>query len=63
MGEVRSTKEWSDITVLNADERFLPTLLKLYEDFPKLRIILEQNTTAKAIKAVKQCGPTVAATQ
>jgi dihydroorotase len=52
----------SDITVLNAEERFLPTLLDLHERFPKLRIILEHCTTAAAIEAVKQCGPTVAAT-
>lgn len=51
-----------DVTVLNAEERFLPTLLDLHKRFPKLRIILEHATTAKAIEAVKSCGPTVAAT-
>ncbi|KAI9659398.1 MAG: hypothetical protein M1821_001656 [Bathelium mastoideum] len=51
-----------DITVLNAEERFLPTLLELHERFPKLRIILEHCTTAAAIEAVKKCGPTVAGT-
>jgi dihydroorotase len=52
----------SDVTVLNAEETFLPTLLELHKLFPKLRIILEHCTTAAAIEAVKSCGPTVAAT-
>ncbi|KAK6421046.1 dihydroorotase [Elasticomyces elasticus] len=51
-----------DITVLNAEESFLPTLLDLHRRFPKLRIILEHCTSAAAIEAVKSCGPTVAAT-
>ncbi|KAK0269993.1 dihydroorotase [Friedmanniomyces endolithicus] len=51
-----------DITVLNAEEAFLPTLLDLHRRFPKLRIILEHCTSAAAIEAVKSCGPTVAAT-
>ncbi|MCJ1478390.1 hypothetical protein MMC13_007070 [Lambiella insularis] len=52
----------SDITVLNAEEAFLPTLLGLHERFPKLRIVLEHCTTAAALAAVKACGPSVAAT-
>ena len=52
----------SDITVLNAEERFLPTLIDLHQRFPKLRIILEHCTTAAAIEAVKACGSNVAAT-
>lgn len=52
----------SDVTVLNAEETFLPTLLDLHRRFPKLRIILEHCTTEAAVKAVKSCGPTVAAT-
>lgn len=51
-----------DITVLNAEEAFLPTLLDLHRRYPKLRIILEHCTSAAAIEAVKSCGPTVAAT-
>ncbi|KAF2669729.1 dihydroorotase [Microthyrium microscopicum] len=50
------------ITVLNAEEKFLPTLLSIHAKFPKLRIILEHCTSAPAIEAVKQCGPTVVAT-
>jgi dihydroorotase len=49
-------------TVLNAEEKFLPTLLDLHQRFPKLRIVLEHCTTAAAVEVVKQCGPTVAAT-
>lgn len=51
-----------DITVLNAEESFLPTLLDLHKRFPKLRIILEHCTSAAAIEAVKACGPNVAGT-
>jgi len=51
-----------DVTVLNAEEAFLPTLLDLHRRFPRLRIILEHCTSAAAIKAVQSCGPTVAAT-
>lgn len=51
-----------DITVLNAEEKFLPTLLDIHSRFPKLRIVLEHCTTAAAIKAVESCGPTVVAT-
>jgi dihydroorotase len=51
-----------DITVLNAEEAFLPTLLDLHRRFPNLRIILEHCTSEAAIKAVESCGPTVAAT-
>ena len=51
-----------NITVLNAEEAFLPTLLDLHKRFPKLRIILEHCTTAAAIRAVKACGPNVAGT-
>ncbi len=51
-----------DITVLNAEERFLPTLLDLHSRFPKLPVILEHCTTAEAIETVASCGPTVGAT-
>jgi len=51
-----------DVTILNAEETFLPTLLDLHRRFPKLRIVLEHCTTAAAVEAVKKCGPTVAAT-
>ncbi|KAG6011528.1 hypothetical protein E4U43_008258 [Claviceps pusilla] len=44
------------------EEAFLPTLKKLHERFPNLRIILEHCTTSAAVEAVKACGPTVGAT-
>jgi len=50
------------ITVLNAEEAFLPTLFDLHRRFPRLRIILEHCTTAAAVQAVKSCGPNVAGT-
>lgn len=52
----------ADVTVLNAEEAFLPTLGMLHRDFPDLRIVLEHCTTAKAIEAVKSYGPTVCGT-
>ena len=58
-GEVPSK---GDVTVLSAEELFLPKLFELHEKFPKLRIILEHCTTAAAVEAVKKCGPTVAGT-
>lgn len=51
-----------DIHVLNAEEKFLPTLKDLNQRFPKLRIILEHCTSAAAIQTVKECSDTVAAT-
>lgn len=52
----------ADVTVLSAEERFLPKLFELHERFPNLRIILEHCTTAAAVEAVKKCGPSVAGT-
>ncbi|KAK5099515.1 dihydroorotase [Exophiala xenobiotica] len=57
-----TTDPMKQITVLNAEEAFLPTLKSLHERFPRLRIILEHCTTAAAVEAVKQCGPNVAGT-
>lgn len=51
-----------DITVLNAEESFLPTLADLHRRFPKLQIILEHCTTAQAVAAVRACGPNVVGT-
>ncbi|KAH9898666.1 Dihydroorotase [Xylariomycetidae sp. FL2044] len=44
------------------EEAFLPTLKKVHERFPNLRIVLEHCTTAAAVEAVRACGPTVGAT-
>ncbi|TIC92591.1 putative dihydroorotase [Colletotrichum higginsianum] len=52
----------SDITTLNAESKFLPTLKALHAKYPKLRIILEHCTTAEAVEAVKACGPNVSGT-
>jgi dihydroorotase len=51
-----------NITVLNAEESFLPTLKTLHEKFPKLQIILEHCTTAKAVEMVRSCGENVVGT-
>jgi dihydroorotase len=58
-GESSPTK---DVTVLNAEERFLPTLSDLHHRYPRLRIVLEHCTTVAAIEAVKACDQHVAAT-
>lgn len=50
------------ITVLNAEQAFLPTLKDLHARFPRLRIVLEHCTTTEALQAVRECGSTVAAT-
>jgi dihydroorotase len=50
------------ITILNAEPAFLPTFRSLHKRFPKLRIILEHCSTAVAIEAVRNCGPTVSGT-
>lgn len=42
-------------SIETAEEDFLPTLLKLHNDFPKLRIILEHCTTEAALEAVQEC--------
>lgn len=59
-GEVPSDRK--DVTVMNAEASFLPTLQDLHKRFPKLRIVLEHCTTADAVKAVRSCGETVVGT-
>lgn len=51
-----------DITVLNAESSFLPTLKSLHAKFPALKIVLEHCTTRAAVEAVTECGPTVVGT-
>ncbi|KAL2753378.1 hypothetical protein ACRALDRAFT_1044265 [Sodiomyces alcalophilus JCM 7366] len=60
-GEV-PTGTQPDISVMNAESRFLPTLLDLHRQFPRLRIVLEHVTTADAVEAVRACGDTVRGT-
>lgn len=60
-GEVPPDKG-GDTTVLNAEERFLPTLKMLHEKFPKLKIVLEHCTTKQAVEAVRACGDNVVGT-
>ncbi|ORY62526.1 dihydroorotase [Pseudomassariella vexata] len=59
-GEVPS--DGKDITVMNAEPKFLPTLQDLHRRFPRLRIVLEHTTTADAVEAVRSCGDTVVGT-
>lgn len=46
----------------DAEAEFLPILRETHARFPKLRIVLEHVSTAAAIQAVQELGPTVAAT-
>ena len=52
----------TNITILSAEQAFLPTLVSLHSAFPKLKIVLEHATTAAAVECVRSLGPTVAAT-
>lgn len=43
-----------DIHVLNAEPKFLPALVRLSQDFPNLKIILEHCTTKAAIETIRK---------
>ena len=47
------------IPVLKAEAAFMPTLFKLHERFPRLRIVLEHVSTQDGVDAVRRCGETV----
>jgi dihydroorotase len=57
-GEVPGCCMSSDNTSL--EEAFLPTLKKVHEKFPRLRIVLEHCSTSAALEAVRACSPSVA---
>jgi dihydroorotase len=42
-----------NISVLNAEPRFLEHLVSLHKRFPKLRIVLEHATTQEAVETVR----------
>lgn len=50
------------VTILSAEEEFLPTLRRIHLAFPRLRIVLEHATTKAAVDMVLELGETVAAT-
>ncbi|KAL3418017.1 dihydroorotase [Phlyctema vagabunda] len=54
--------ESKGINIMNAESRFLSTLKSINAAFPHLKIVLEHCTTAAAVAAVKECGPTVVGT-
>ncbi|KAJ3368338.1 hypothetical protein GGF31_006429 [Allomyces arbusculus] len=60
-GECPSNAE-ANITILNAEAKFLSHLEKLHRAFPKLRIVLEHATTKAAVDLVQRLGDTVACT-
>ncbi|KAH6627113.1 hypothetical protein B0J18DRAFT_426546 [Chaetomium sp. MPI-SDFR-AT-0129] len=60
-GEVPSSAA-DNVTVMNAEARFLPVLKSLAEKYPKLKIVLEHCTTAEAVEAVRSLGDNVAGT-
>ena len=47
------------VTVMNAENKFLPQLFKIHAAFPRLRIVLEHVSTRAGVDAVRRCGPTV----
>ncbi|PHH90037.1 hypothetical protein CDD83_4663 [Cordyceps sp. RAO-2017] len=57
-GEV-ATRPTEDVSL---EVAFLPTLKRIHENHPRLRIVLEHCSTAEALDAVRACGPSVAAT-
>ncbi|KAK4158519.1 putative dihydroorotase [Chaetomidium leptoderma] len=60
-GEVPSSSA-DGVTVMNAEERFLPVLQGLVAKYPRLKIVLEHCTSADAVKAVTALGENVVAT-
>ncbi|KAI2626179.1 dihydroorotase [Xylaria nigripes] len=58
-GEVPGTVPQGEVSL---EELFLPTLKRLNEKYPKLRIVLEHCSTAAAVDAVRSCSSTVAGT-
>jgi len=60
-GEIPSNPE-ANVSVLNAEEKFLPHLISLHHQFPKLRIVLEHATSRAAVECVKSLGETVGCT-
>lgn len=51
-----------NITIMNAESSFLPTLKEIHTKFPKLKVVLEHCTTEDAVRAVEACGDTVVGT-
>ncbi len=54
--------ELPNVFCLDAEKRFLPTLIKIASDFPQLKIVLEHLTTAEAVATIRQLPYNVAAT-
>eukprot|EP00834_Sanchytrium_tribonematis_P000108 NODE_3_length_80033_cov_0.932970.p24 type:complete len:333 gc:universal NODE_3_length_80033_cov_0.932970:59019-60017(+) len=59
-GEVPFSTE--SISVLNAEERFIPTLIKIRKDFPALKIVMEHVTTKKMMDAIISMDDRIGAT-
>ena len=60
-GEVASDYQ-SDVTIMNAEDRFLPVLQKLHRMFPRLKIVMEHITTARACDMIRSCDGNVVGT-
>jgi dihydroorotase len=54
--------EVPEIEDLKRESAFLPTLKKIHQNFPKLRIVLEHVSTKEAVQTIQELGDTVAAT-
>jgi len=54
--------EVPEVEDLKRESAFLPTLKKIHQNFPALRIVLEHVSTKEAVKMIQELGETVAAT-
>lgn len=60
-GEIPSS-ERDDVTVMNAEHKFLPQLDKLVANFPNLKIVVEHATTKATVEKVKSLPSNVGCT-
>lgn len=60
-GEAASDYQ-NNVTIMNAEDRFLPVLAKLHRMFPRLKIVMEHITTARACDMIRSCDGNVVGT-
>jgi dihydroorotase len=60
-GEVASDAR-KNVTIMNAEDGFLPVLQNLHRMFPQLKIVMEHVTSASACDMIRSCGENVVGT-
>jgi dihydroorotase len=60
-GEAASDYQ-NDVTIMNAEDSFLPVLQKLHRLFPRLKIVMEHLTTASACDMIRSCDENIVGT-